>query len=101
MSETYVLKLYVAGGSTASARALATIERLCRLHLDGRHELTVVDVLRDPEAAEAARVVATPTLVREAPAPVRRIVGDLSDHELVLASLDLEADAPVADPIPE
>ena len=92
MSETYVLTLYVAGGSTASARARATIERLCHLHLDGRHRLEVVDVLRDPEAAETARVVATPTLVREAPLPPRRIVGDLSDHGLVLASLDLEAD---------
>ena len=101
MAESYVLTLYVAGGSSASARARVTIDRLCQERLDGRHRLEVVDVVRDPEAAEAARIVATPTLVREAPLPVRRIVGDLSDHALVLASLDLEDAVTPAAPPPE
>lgn len=101
MPATYVLTLYVAGGSAASARARAAIERLCRELLDGRYRLEVVDVVRDPEAAEAARIVATPTLVREAPPPVRRIVGDLSDHARVLANLDLEDAVTPAAPIPE
>lgn len=84
-----VLKLYVAGGT---ARSEGAIRRL-RDIVDGRTDcdVAVVDILRHPQAAEDARILATPALVKEAPAPVRRVVGDLSDTEALLLVLDLPA----------
>jgi circadian clock protein KaiB len=89
------LELYVVGQSTRSLTAISNLERICREHLDGRFELTIVDVLDHPEAAELANIVATPTLIRRVPVPVRRLVGDLSNTEVVLRGLGIEA-APVA-----
>ena len=86
-----VLELYVAGDSRNSLSALANLRRLCEQELQGRCSLTVIDVLRDPEAAEAANILATPTLVKVAPDPVRRIVGDLSHLQAVRNGLDLDA----------
>jgi circadian clock protein KaiB len=85
------LQLFVAGESLQSRRAIDNLERLRTVDVD----LDIVDVLADPEAAEQARVVATPTVVRLAPAPVRRVVGDLSDLEAVAACLDLQLSNPM------
>ena len=88
MGERTVLRLYVVGGTPASERALRGAERL-RATIDGGGELEVVDLRERPEVAEKERIVATPLLVRVAPEPVRRIVGDLSDTERVRWTLGL------------
>ena len=87
--DRYVMKLYIAGMGTRSQRAIEEIRRVCAEHLDGRCELEVVDLYEMPESARPAQIVAAPTLVRERPLPVRRLVGDLSDHARVLYQLDL------------
>jgi circadian clock protein KaiB len=82
------LRLYVVGGTQASERALHSVERL-RAQLDEAAEIEVVDLREKPAIAEAERIIATPLLVRLSPAPVRRIVGDLSDIDRVRWSLGL------------
>jgi len=89
MTDRYLFRLYVAGSSARSRQAIVNLRRFADAHLGGRYELVVVDVLTDPESAETARVLTTPTLVREEPAPIRRITGDLSDIGLVAAVLDI------------
>jgi len=86
------LELYVAGQSRNSQAAISNLRRLCERELAGRCDVLVVDVLEDPDAAEAGNIVATPTLIKRAPPPVRRIVGDLSQTEAVLDGLDFERD---------
>ena len=90
----YDLTLFVSGASALSARAVANARRLCETHLDGRHDLAVVDVNDDPATAARTGVVVAPTLVRNRPLPVRRLVGDLSATDKVLAALDLPASTP-------
>ena len=93
--ETLHLELYIVGQSSRSQTAVANLERLCRGLPAGRCRVTIVDVLEHPEAAETANIVATPTLIRRAPAPVRRLVGDLSATEKVLRGLGLDPDPDV------
>jgi circadian clock protein KaiB len=89
-SETrFELILFVSGASELSARAIASAKRLCDAHLAPHYRLTVVDVHDDLPAVIDHRVIATPTLVRTRPPPVRRVVGDLSQPERVLRALDL------------
>lgn len=90
----YRFKLYVAGRSPRSDAAVRNIRRLCRERLGGDCRIEVVDVAERPDVAEAARILSTPTLDKEAPPPLRRVIGDLSDSErLALAlGLFLEAD---------
>ena len=83
-------RLYVANDAPNSARAVSNLTALCQEHLAGRHEIDVVDVFRHPDRALADEIYMTPTLVRLAPAPVRRIVGSLSDTPAVLQALGLE-----------
>ena len=71
--------LFVSGASHTSARAVRNARALCETHLAGRHDLTIVDVNQDPELARGRRVLATPTLLKDKPAPERMLVGDLSD----------------------
>jgi circadian clock protein KaiB len=85
----YELTLFVSGASDLAARAIANARRLCDIHLHGRCHLSVVDVHEDPAAVLSSRLLATPTLVRNMPLPVRRVVGDLSDTAKVLRALDL------------
>ncbi|MBE0690173.1 MAG: circadian clock KaiB family protein [Anaerolineae bacterium] len=82
-----ILTLYVAGAHPGSERAIANIEQIRSRYLGERCLVRVVDVVARPEAAAAARVMATPTLVREQPLPERRIIGDLADFEAVLKAL--------------
>ena len=92
MSKRAVFKfrLYVAEGTQNSARAVANLGALCLAHLPNRHEIEVVDVLRQPDRALADGVLMTPTLVKLAPTPVRQIVGTLSQTEIVLRALELK-----------
>ena len=88
----YAFRLYVAGEALNSALALANLKALCREHLPGRHTIEIVDVFRQPQRALADGIFLTPTLVRLAPAPVRRIVGTLSQTQTVLLTLGLDPD---------
>ncbi|MEZ4241019.1 MAG: circadian clock protein KaiB [Myxococcota bacterium] len=85
----YVLRLYITGRTPSSQLALANLKRICREELQDRFELEVVDVLEHPQLAEHEKILATPTLVRRLPPPLRKIIGDLSDTERVLLGLDL------------
>ena len=86
----YKFVLYVAGDTQNSLRALANLNALCRTHLPGLHEIEVIDVFREPRRALADGILMTPTLVKVAPAPVRRIVGTLSHMEPIFQALGLE-----------
>jgi circadian clock protein KaiB len=85
----YELTLFVSGASDLSARAIGNARELCDTHLAGRYELAVVDVHEDAAAALNSDVIAAPTLVRNWPLPVRKLVGDLSRTDKVLIALDL------------
>jgi circadian clock protein KaiB len=87
--EHYLLKLYVTGRSPRSDRALANLRRICADALGDGYDLEVVDVLEQPQQAERDRILVTPTLIRLAPPPPRRVLGDLSDSARVLWGLDL------------
>jgi circadian clock protein KaiB len=89
--EKYIFRLYIAGDAQNSVQALANLTALCRDYLPERYEIEVVDVLREPKRALADGIFMTPTLVRFAPAPVRRIVGTLSQTQTVLQVLGLES----------
>jgi len=86
----FVLRLYVAGATPQSTRALMNIKEICEEHLQGRYELDVVDVFVKPAQARAEDIVAVPTLLKKLPAPLRRLVGDLSNRERVLIGLNLK-----------
>lgn len=88
-----VLQLFVTGQTPRSLRALANLRRICDQKLPGRYEIRVVDVLERPQVAEEARVLATPTLIRLAPTPPRRVIGDLSDERRVIDGLELDGAA--------
>jgi circadian clock protein KaiB len=89
----FKFRLYIAGEAPNSTRAAANLGALCRSQLPDQHEIEVVDVFREPRRALADGIFMTPTLVRLAPAPVRRIVGTLSQTEAVLVALGLDAAA--------
>jgi circadian clock protein KaiB len=87
--EQYVLRLYISGLTPRSTEALATIRAVCDEHLQGRFQLEVIDLYQYPERADTDEIIATPTLIKQLPAPLRRLVGDLSDVERVLVGLNL------------
>ena len=87
--ERYILRLYVTGMTPRSTEAFATIKALCEERLLGRYELEVIDIYQHPQLAIDEQIIAVPTLVKKLPAPLRRLVGDLSNEERVLLGLDL------------
>jgi circadian clock protein KaiB len=89
--DDYVLRLFVAGTTTRSQNAITNVRRICDEHLAGRFDLEVIDVYTHPRETRDFQIVATPTLVKVAPDPLRRIVGDLSNRDRVLAGLNLGA----------
>lgn len=88
--ETWYLRLYVAGQSPKSLRAFANLKDLCEKHLAGRYEIEIIDLVENPARAQADDILAVPTLVRHLPAPLRKIIGDLSNTERVLVGLRLD-----------
>ena len=88
-SEQWELRLYVAGMTPTAKRAIANIKAICDEHLAGQYSLEVVDLMENPTLAEGDQILAVPTLVRELPPPLRKIIGDLSNTEKVLVGLDL------------
>jgi circadian clock protein KaiB len=89
MPVRYMLRLFVTGTTPRSTRAIENMKHICEENLEGQYDLEVIDVYADPEATKELQVVATPTLVKVLPEPLRRIIGDLSDRERVLAGLNL------------
>ncbi len=87
--ETYDLRLYVAGQSPRSVRALDNLRLVCDEHLAGRYRVEVIDLLVNPGLARGDEILAVPTLVRKLPEPIRKIIGDLSDTDRVLVGLQL------------
>jgi circadian clock protein KaiB len=85
----YVLKLYVAGNTPNSMRALKTLKNILEEEFKGVYALKVIDVLKNPQLAEEDKILATPTLSKILPPPLRKIIGDLTDRERVLIGLDL------------
>lgn len=83
------LRLYVAGQSPKSLKALANLKRLCEEHLHARYKIEVVDLVEHPRLAAGDEIIAIPTLVRRLPEPIRKIIGDLSDAERVIVGLQL------------
>lgn len=88
-SDVYRLRLYVAGESPKSLEAFRNLKQLCENHLAGRYEIEVVDLLEHPRLARGDEIIAIPTLVRQLPAPMRKIIGDLSNTDRVLVGLQL------------
>lgn len=85
----WLLRLYVAGQTPKSIAAFANLKRICETHLKGQYEIEVVDLLVNPKLAQGDQIVAVPTLVRQLPPPVKKIIGDLAQEERVLVGLDL------------
>lgn len=88
-AETYVLRLYVAGTTPRSMRAILDARAFCETHLSKRYALEVIDIHQQPDLARDEQIIAVPTLVRSLPPPLRKLVGDLSDEERVLAGLQI------------
>ncbi|GAB1538176.1 hypothetical protein NUACC21_08340 [Scytonema sp. NUACC21] len=89
MSDKYLLKLYITGYTPRSQRAISNLIHLCESHLKNRHEIIIIDVLEQPQVAEAQKILVTPTLIKEFPLPQVRIIGDLSDTQTVILGLNI------------
>ena len=87
----YRLILYVTGTSPRAKIAIANLQRLCENELEGQYELEIVDVLENPQRAEDEKILATPTLIKMLPLPLRRVIGDLSDKDKVLLGLEVQS----------
>ena len=83
------LRLYVAGQTPKSVMALANLKRICDEHMHGQYSVEVIDLMENPQLARRDQIVAIPTLIRELPSPLKRIIGDLSNTERVLVGLDV------------
>ncbi len=100
--EKYILRLFVAGMNPKSVQAIENIKRICETYLPGRYQLEVIDVYQQPILAKDGQIVAAPTLVKELPPPLRKLVGSMSDTERVLVGMDLHIGAAGSiDPTPK
>lgn len=86
----YQLRLYVAGYTPKARAALQNLNKICETHLAGRYKIEVIDLLVNPKLAAGDQILAVPTLVRQLPEPIKKIIGDLSNEERVLVGLDLQ-----------
>jgi circadian clock protein KaiB len=89
-SETYNLRLYVAGQTQKSLEAFENLKKIAEEHLKGRYKIEVIDLIKNPKLARGDQIIAIPTLVRKLPEPIRKIIGDLSNTERVLVGLDIK-----------
>ena len=92
--DKFKLRLYITGKTPKSERAIANLKQICEKELEGLYELSIIDVLENPQLAENEKILATPTLIKDLPPPLKRIIGDLSNSDKVLLGLDL---SPVRD----
>lgn len=89
--ETWELRLYVAGQTPKSLTAFANLKKICEQHLGGRYRIDVIDLLENPQLGRGDQILAIPTLVRNLPEPIKKIIGDLSNTDKVLVGLDIRA----------
>ena len=89
VDEVFDLRLYVAGQTPKALRAFSNLRKICEEHLAGRYQIEVIDLLENPQLGRGDQILALPTLVRRLPAPMKKIIGDLSNTERVLVGLDL------------
>jgi circadian clock protein KaiB len=94
--QTYLLRLFVTGSSPRAQTAIANLRRICEQELRGQYELEIIDILEHPQLAEDERILATPTLIKQLPPPLRRVIGDLSNKEKVLLGLEVRPDTPIS-----
>src|SRR5215212_5557137 len=87
---SFILKLYVTGATPRAETAIANLKRICEQELGGQYQLEIIDVLEHPDLAENDKILATPTLIKQLPPPLRKVIGDLSDKEKVLLGLELQ-----------
>jgi len=87
----YVLRLYVTGMTPKSTRAITNVQKLCEQYLKGCYELEVVDIYQQPKLAKGEQIIATPTLIKKLPLPLRKLIGDMSDTERFLVGIDLKS----------
>jgi circadian clock protein KaiB len=85
----YLLRLYVTGTTGKSVRAIANVRRICEEHLQGLYDLEIVDIYKNLPLARGDQIIAAPTLIKRLPAPLRRLIGDMSDEQRVLVGLDI------------
>jgi len=85
----YSLRLYVAGQTPKSIAAITNLKKICEQHLAGRYQIEIIDLMKDPALAQRHQIVAIPTLIRQLPEPLKRIIGDLSNAEKVVVGLDI------------
>jgi circadian clock protein KaiB len=90
MANKYLLRLFITGRTPKAERCITNLQAICEKDLGGLYELEIIDVLERPQLAEDEKILATPTLIKELPPPIRRLIGDLSDVEKVLLGLDLK-----------
>jgi len=88
--DRYILKLYVTEVTPAIQKAIETLQSLCDDEFSNCYDFQVIDIREQPQLAEDERILAVPTLVKELPPPIRRVIGDLSDRDKVLLGLDLQ-----------
>ena len=88
-NKEYVLRLYVAGTTSKSVRAVANIKEICESSLKNRYDLEVIDIYQQPVLTKGEQIIAAPTLVKKLPLPLRKFIGDMSDTERILVGLDL------------
>jgi circadian clock protein KaiB len=96
-TDSFVLRLYVAGQTPRCMRAFANLKRICEQYLSNRYRIEMIDLLHDPALARGDQVLAVPTLVRRTPEPIKKIIGDLSNTQRVLVGLDLNGDAALSE----
>src|SRR5688500_8523755 len=89
-SEKHLLRLYDTGKTPRSIRAVENVRTICEQHLHGRYDLEVVDIYQQPTLAEGEQIIATPTLIKKLPLPLRKVIGDMSSTERVLVGLNLQ-----------
>ena len=89
-ADIWVLRLYIAGQTPKSIAALSNLNEICERQLKGRYQIEIIDLVLRPELARENQIFAIPTLVRQVPVPIRKIIGDLSDRQRVLVGLAVE-----------
>lgn len=89
VAKEWTLRLYIAGTTLKALSALSNLKTICEEHLKGRYDIEVIDLLKNPQLGEGDQILATPTLVRVLPRPIKKIIGNLANQERVLVGLDL------------
>src|SRR5215813_8909827 len=89
LGQRYILRLYVAGMTSRSARAVDNVRAFCEKHLEGRYDLQIIDVYQQPALAKSEQLIAAPTLIKKLPLPLRRLIGDMSNEDRILVGLDI------------